>query len=54
MTLPIAQGKGSGRKLVERFLKQLQSQGVPGVHLIVNKNNQNAIGFYRKVGCQEL
>ena len=52
--LPIAQGKGYGRKLIETFLSRLQSQDVQGVHLIVSKNNQNAIGFYRMVGFQEL
>ena len=52
--LPIAQRKGYGRKLIETFLSKLQSQNIQGVHLIVSKNNQNAIGFYRQVGFQEL
>tara|TARA_B100001250_G_C19759532_1_gene771772 strand:+ start:790 stop:1386 length:597 start_codon:yes stop_codon:yes gene_type:complete len=52
--LPIAQRKGYGRKLIKIFLNQLQSQDVQGVHLIVNKNNQNAIKFYQQIGFQEL
>jgi len=52
--LPIAQGKGYGRKLVETFLNRLKSKSIPGVHLIVTKNNQNAIGFYQQVGFQKL
>ena len=52
--LPIAQGKGYGRKLIENFLRQLQNQHVRGVHLIVSKNNHNAIEFYRQIGFKEL
>ncbi len=52
--LPIAQGRGYGRKLIEVFLNQIQAQGVQGAHLIVSKNNQNAIGFYKQVGFQEI
>ena len=52
--LPIAQGKGYGRKLIETFLRQLQSQNVQGVHLIVPKNNKNAICFYQKVGFHKF
>ena len=52
--LPIAQGKGYGRKLIEIFLNQLKTLNVKGVHLIVSKNNKNAVGFYQQVGFQEL
>ena len=52
--LPIAQSKGYGRKLMEVYLNQLRSQNIQGVHLIVSKNNQNAVGFYQKVGFKEL
>ena len=52
--LPNAQGKGYGRKLIETFLHQLQSQNVMGVHLIVSKKNQNAIGFYQQIGFKKL
>ena len=52
--LPIAQGKGYGRKLIETILNQLQTLNVQGVHLIVSNDNQNAVGFYQQVGFQEL
>ena len=52
--LPIAQGKGYGRKLIETILNQLQTLNVQGVHLIVSNDNQNAVGFYQQVGFKEL
>ena len=52
--LPVAQSKGYGRKLIEVFLNRLQSQGIKGVHLIVSKKNQNAIGFYKQIGFNEI
>ena len=52
--LPIAQRKGYGSKLIKVFLNQLNCLNVKGVHLIVSKKNQNAIGFYKKVGFLEL
>tara|TARA_B100000073_G_scaffold99305_1_gene78948 strand:- start:172 stop:768 length:597 start_codon:yes stop_codon:yes gene_type:complete len=52
--LPNAQGKGYGRKLIETFFTELQSQNIQGVHLIVSKSNQNAIGFYQQIGLQKL
>ena len=52
--LPICQGKGFGRQLIQKFLDQLQVFGVGGVHLIVSKENSSAIGFYLHIGFQEL
>ena len=52
--LPICQGKGFGRQLIQKFLDQLQVYGVKGVHLIVSKENVSAIGFYKHIGFQEL
>mgnify|MGYP001399816630 FL=1 len=52
--LPIGQGKGFGRQLIQKFLNQLQVFGVGGVHLIVNKENSSATGFYKHIGFQEL
>ena len=52
--LPIAQGKGYGRKLIKIFFDELQSKNIQGVHLTVSKSNQNAIGFYKKLGLQQL
>ena len=52
--LPIGQGKGFGRQLIQKFLDQLQVFGVGGVHLIVSKENDSAMGFYKHIGFQEL
>ena len=52
--LPFAQGKGNGRKLIETFLNDLESKKIKGVHLIVSKDNQNAVGFYQKIGFQKI
>jgi ribosomal protein S18 acetylase RimI-like enzyme len=52
--LPRAQGQGMGRKLMETFLGQLQSLGVPGVHLGVSKQNTQALAFYRRMHFQTL
>ena len=52
--LPIAQRKGYGSRLINVFLNQLRSINIKGVHLVVNKKNQNAIRFYNWIGFQEL
>ena len=52
--LPIVQGMGYGRKLIERFFDQLRSLNVKGVHLVVSKSNKKAIGFYKKVDLKIL
>ena len=52
--LPIVQGMGYGRKLIERFFDQLRSLNVQGVHLVVSKSNKKAIGFYKKVDLKIL
>lgn len=48
--LPVAQGKGWGRLLMETFLDRLREVGVPAVHLGVGMRNERAIGFYEAVG----
>jgi len=52
--LPIAQGKGMGKKLMDEFLNELKSQKVPGLHLEVGKANENAIQFYKHYGFEVL
>ncbi|HEY8471940.1 MAG TPA: GNAT family N-acetyltransferase [Natronosporangium sp.] len=52
--LPAAQGRGYGRALLERLFEALRAGGSPGVHLGVSSRNQRAIGFYRRVGFEEL
>jgi ribosomal protein S18 acetylase RimI-like enzyme len=48
--LPVGQGQGWGRRLIETLLTQMRNLGVPAVHLGVGKKNTRAIRFYEKVG----
>jgi len=52
--LPIAQGQGWGRKLIQAFLGRLGALAIPAVHLGVGKNNPRAIGFYERMGFQRV
>lgn len=52
--LPVGQGQGWGRKLIETLLARLRELGAPGVHLGVGSSNLRAIAFYEKVGFQRL
>ncbi len=48
--LPLAQGRGLGRQLIDRFLVSLRSARVPAVHLGVSERNTGAIAFYERLG----
>lgn len=48
--LPVAQGQGWGRALMESFLAHLRAGGVAGVHLGVATSNQRAAAFYAHLG----
>jgi len=52
--LPRIQGRGNGRRLLETVLSALADAGAPGVHLGVGTANQRAIGFYRRLGFDEV
>ncbi len=52
--LPVLQGKGCGRALVDTLVAALRARGVPGLHLGVGAANVNAIAFYRKLGFAVL
>ena len=43
-------GKGEGRRLLERMLKDYEVAGVKRVFLEVRESNTDAIGFYRHQG----
>ena len=45
-----SRGLGLGRRLIEAYLGQLRSLGVPGVHLETTSQNQAACHLYRKIG----
>lgn len=52
--LPLAQGQGWGRKLMQTFLQRLRELGVPAVHLGVGMRNPGAIAFYERVGFHRI
>ncbi|RJK94892.1 GNAT family N-acetyltransferase [Vallicoccus soli] len=52
--LPAAQGRGWGRRLMERFLAGLHAAGVPAVHLAMASANTAARAFYDRLGFVEL
>jgi ribosomal protein S18 acetylase RimI-like enzyme len=49
-----ARGSGLGRVLIERLLSELRGREVVGVHLGVDAENANAIGFYQHLGFREV
>ena len=52
--VPRAQGRGFGRRLIERNLDALRRRGSPGAHLGVSPRNVRALAFYRHLGFVEL
>ena len=48
--LPVAQGQGMGRKLMDVFINRLKELSVPALHLQVGKSNSGAVKFYERVG----
>jgi ribosomal protein S18 acetylase RimI-like enzyme len=52
--LPVAQGQGWGRRLMQAFLDQLRELDVPAVHLGVGLANPGAIAFYERVGFDRI
>jgi ribosomal protein S18 acetylase RimI-like enzyme len=52
--LPEAQGRGDGRRLIDRLVASLRADGSTGVHLGVSTRNVRAVGFYRALGFEEL
>jgi ribosomal protein S18 acetylase RimI-like enzyme len=52
--LPPFQGAGYGRRLMETFFEAVSRAGAAGVHLVVVKENVSALGFYDRLGFQEL
>jgi ribosomal protein S18 acetylase RimI-like enzyme len=52
--LPVGQGAGHGRAMMERFLERLRELQVPGVYLGVGARNTKAIAFYERLGFQKL
>lgn len=49
-----AQGRGHGRQMLEKVMSSLRERGSPGAHLGVSFQNPTAVGFYERLGFQEL
>ncbi|MSU25099.1 MAG: GNAT family N-acetyltransferase [Opitutus sp.] len=49
-----AQGHGYGRRMLEQVMDRLRRRGSPGAHLGVSLMNPRALGFYQRLGFQEL
>lgn len=52
--LPVGQGQGWGRRMMNTLLDKLRDLGVRGVHLGVGKRNTGAIHFYERVGFHRV
>jgi len=52
--LPRVQGRGHGRRMIERLLALLRAHRSPGVHLGMWASNDRARAFYQKLGFAEL
>jgi GNAT superfamily N-acetyltransferase len=52
--LPVAQGQGVGRRLMQAMLAELHRRGIPGVQLGVGAGNSRARGFYAHLGFRPL
>jgi ribosomal protein S18 acetylase RimI-like enzyme len=52
--LPVGQGSGYGRRLIETLLTRMRDTGVSAVHLGVSPVNYRAIGFYQHVGFHRV
>ena len=52
--LPRLQGRGLGRRMIERWLTSVASSGARGAHLCVGTRNDRAVRFYRAFGFHEV
>lgn len=48
--LESTRGRGVGRRLLEGFLTQLETQGIPGVQLSTTDRNEAAVHLYERFG----
>ncbi|MEO6340478.1 MAG: GNAT family N-acetyltransferase [Caulobacteraceae bacterium] len=52
--LPRLQGRGIGRRLMERWLEAVHAEGAEGAHLAVGPENSRAIAFYSRCGFRRF
>lgn len=50
---PDYRGRELGRKLVEQFVADIRTFGVPGVHVVTSSNARN-VGFYNRNGFNKV
>lgn len=48
--LPVLQGQGMGRRLVDTLVEALRERGVRGLHLGADARNTGALAFYDRLG----
>lgn len=52
--LPRLQGRGVGRRMIDRWLDTVRALGSTGAHLGVGPANSRAAGFYRAYGWRQV
>jgi ribosomal protein S18 acetylase RimI-like enzyme len=52
--MPAYQRQGLGAKLIAALFEALENRGCPGVHLVVGRENSDAIAFYQKQGLETI
>lgn len=52
--LPVLQGQGWGRRLINTMAVQLRGEGVSGLHLVAADTNLAALAFYDRLGFTRL
>ncbi len=46
--------RGIGRALMEELERRLRAKGCLKYYLLVTKDNQEALAYYRQMGCEEM
>ncbi|MFX1375706.1 MAG: GNAT family N-acetyltransferase [Promethearchaeota archaeon] len=49
---PIYQKKGYGKEIMDKLINQFRKMGVHKIHLFIERDNQDVINFYKKLGWQ--
>ena len=52
--LPVARGRGVGRRAMTHLMDRLREAGAPGLHLGVNARNTRALRFYTKLDFEPV
>ena len=52
--LPVAQGHGLGKAMMQTLINQLRQLNIPAVHLGVSKANPRAVKFYERFGFHKI